>query len=224
MKNKKISLKNLVWLIAALIAAPLGRYLTDQYGFWPILLTLAGMILLMILFVIWIESPQKMKTREVRCEYSREVQVPPEFYFSSFYDAEFYHRINKNLLDLDIDRKEVGGHIISTYQTEKGVKTHCIEITKWNHPLELDTKITLESNAGSTTTIHHHRFEKTPKGTFYQVQTRIIYNAGFGKLSFMITSLAVKKSMKKHWDYIIKEIEKEYEMRKNSNMQTMTMT
>lgn len=111
----------------------------------------------------------------------------------------------------------MGGYNVSTFQTPKGIETNCTEITNWNPPFELGTQITLESHAGSATTIHNYHFEKIPTGTFYKVQSRFVYT-GIGRLSFMITKFTLKRSLKKNWTKITNEAEKEYIMRKNREM------
>ncbi|WP_220184215.1 hypothetical protein [Thermoactinomyces mirandus] len=49
------------------------------------------------------------------------------------------------------------------------------------------------------------------------MQCRIIYT-DVGRLSFMIATVTLKRSLRKSWTKLTEEMEKEYAMRKNQEM------
>lgn len=217
--NKKINREIIITIMLILLANRLGVYFFDRYGFWPVILTIVGFfaafITLVLLLVKRPEKTLKKRTKEIQYTYSREVAVPPEFLFSMFYDADFYQRVYDHI-DIYIDREEVGGHIVSTFHSNKGIQTNYIKITQWDPPFLLGTEITIDN----ITTIHNRKLEKTEKGTRFTVHSQIIYTST-SRLALFIFSFNNRKLdrvLENHWNQFIKEAENEYEMRKDQQM------
>jgi len=172
----------LILLILVVIVVVLINY----FGFWPVVLILTVLTIILVWFLKPIEE------MELTCKYSRKTTAPPEFLFSLFFDADFRNRLDSdrnrssdsNLVDMYVDREEVGGRIFYVYEEYEGYK----EITKWNPPFEIG----YSNPFGDIGTMYHNlHFENMPKGTCFTAQCRFTFNSTSNRIYLIIYYLAM---------------------------------
>lgn len=215
-----MKLNRLPWgiILIPILVVGIMNFLVEKYGGWTTLLMIVGGIALLYMLLKGLASlgnkPSKEFKKELHNEHSYEVAVPPGFMFSMIYDPKIQRLLSDNLIDIYIDREEVGGRIVRTFHTKSGAQTNYAIITQWNPPLSLETQFSIEK----LITINDRWYlEKTEKGTRLTMSSHTIYYAP-NKINLLIFSIFNRKSRRRKPEVWIKEVENEFTTRRKEHV------